>query len=219
MASRIVMAARRPRASRWRSNIPIFRIVGTRRPCPTRLITVASGHGGLVTTSAGLQVMSVALASLDDTPIDTLMAPRGCRGDVYPASAGLVAWVAARGPTVRRLCSICTGQGSGNALAGSSTAPAGVLHVADQARCDADRSVRRTDPASCLPALTGGGTKRLPRALPQQHLRPVMSTAESGAPVCRVGLPQHDGDRRASGCPRPAGIRAPRQAPQDQAKP
>ncbi|MCS3810869.1 GlxA family transcriptional regulator [Xanthomonas sp. 4461] len=72
-------------------------------------MTVASEHGGLVTTSAGLQIVSVALASLEDTPIDTLMAPGGCRGDVYQASAGLVAWVAARGPTVRRLCSICTG--------------------------------------------------------------------------------------------------------------
>lgn len=53
--------------------------------------------------------MSVALASLEDTVIDTLMAPGGCRGDVYEASAALVAWVAARGQTVRRLCSICTG--------------------------------------------------------------------------------------------------------------
>ncbi len=72
-------------------------------------ITVASEHGGLVATSAGLQVMSKALASLEDVAIDTLMAPGGCRGDVYEASEALVTWVAARGQTVRRLCSICTG--------------------------------------------------------------------------------------------------------------
>ncbi|CAD7376938.1 MULTISPECIES: GlxA family transcriptional regulator [Xanthomonas] len=72
-------------------------------------ITVASENGGLVTTSAGLQLMSVALASLDGMAIDTLMAPGGCRGAVYEVSDGLVAWVAARGASVRRLCSICTG--------------------------------------------------------------------------------------------------------------
>lgn len=72
-------------------------------------ITVASETGGLVTTSSGLQVMSVSLASLDDAVIDTLMAPGGCRGDVYEVSTGLVEWVAARGASVRRLCSICTG--------------------------------------------------------------------------------------------------------------
>ncbi len=53
--------------------------------------------------------MSAALASLEDAAIDTLMAPGGCRGDMYEASAALVTWVAARGKTVRGLCSICTG--------------------------------------------------------------------------------------------------------------
>ncbi len=78
--------------------------------CSSRYqITVASESGGLVTTSSGLQVMSVAIASLDDVAIDTLMAPGGCRGAVYAVSPGLVEWVAARGASVRRLCSICTG--------------------------------------------------------------------------------------------------------------
>lgn len=62
-------------------------------------------HGGLVTTSAGLQVISLVMASLDG---------------------------------------------------------AEVRHVVDQAHCAADRSVRGTDPASCLPARAVYGTKRLP---------------------------------------------------------
>lgn len=46
-------------------------------------VPLASEHGGLVATSPGLQVMSVALASLKGSLIDTLMAPGGCCGDVY----------------------------------------------------------------------------------------------------------------------------------------
>lgn len=70
---------------------------------------VASAHGGLVTTGAGLPVMTASLAALGDLPIDTLIAPGGCRGDEYDALPELVSWVAARAPTVRRLCSVCTG--------------------------------------------------------------------------------------------------------------
>jgi transcriptional regulator GlxA family with amidase domain len=70
---------------------------------------VASAHGGLVTTSAGLPVLSVPIADLADTPIDTLIAPGGCEGEEYHSPPELVAFVAARAPDVRRLCSVCTG--------------------------------------------------------------------------------------------------------------
>lgn len=73
------------------------------------VITVASETGGLVTTSAGMQVMSVPLAALDKTAIDTLMASGGCRGETYAVSPAMVDWVAEQGTRVRRLCSICTG--------------------------------------------------------------------------------------------------------------
>jgi transcriptional regulator GlxA family with amidase domain len=70
---------------------------------------VASVDGGVVTTSCGLPIMTVALASLDDIAIDTLIAPGGCKGDVFEAPPRLVAWIAQRAPQVRRVCSVCTG--------------------------------------------------------------------------------------------------------------
>src|SRR4051812_2390200 len=56
-------------------------------------IVVASVDGGLVTTSSGLQVMTVPLSSLDALPIDTILAPGGCKGDEYETAPRLVAWV------------------------------------------------------------------------------------------------------------------------------
>jgi transcriptional regulator GlxA family with amidase domain len=70
---------------------------------------VASADGGLITTSAGLPVMTVSIASLDGVKIDTLIAPGGCKGAEYYAPPALVNWVAKQAPLVRRLCSVCTG--------------------------------------------------------------------------------------------------------------
>ena len=70
---------------------------------------VASIDGGAVTTSCGLPVLTVALATLDDVAIDTLIAPGGCKGDTFHAPPRLVEWIARRAPTVRRVCSVCTG--------------------------------------------------------------------------------------------------------------
>ncbi len=70
---------------------------------------VASVDGGPVVTSSGLAVMTVALASLDDVAIDTLIVPGGCEGDEFYTPPELVAWIAGRAPHVRRLCSVCTG--------------------------------------------------------------------------------------------------------------
>lgn len=70
---------------------------------------VASADGGLVTTSAGLPIATVAVDTLDDVAVDTLIAPGGCKGEVYSAPRALIDWVARRAPTVRRLCSVCTG--------------------------------------------------------------------------------------------------------------
>ena len=76
---------------------------------PLYNITVASAEGGLVTTSAGLPVMTSSLAELDPGAIDTLIAPGGCAGDEYRAPEALIAWVRENGPKARRLCSVCTG--------------------------------------------------------------------------------------------------------------
>jgi transcriptional regulator GlxA family with amidase domain len=70
---------------------------------------VASVDGGLVVSGAGLPVMTVPLAALDGVPIDTLIAPGGCRGDEYQVPPLLAAWIARRAGEVRRLCSVCTG--------------------------------------------------------------------------------------------------------------
>jgi transcriptional regulator GlxA family with amidase domain len=70
---------------------------------------VASADGGLVMTSSGLAIETIAVDMLDDVPIDTLIAPGGCEGEIYSAPQKLIDWVAKRAPTVRRLCSVCTG--------------------------------------------------------------------------------------------------------------
>jgi transcriptional regulator GlxA family with amidase domain len=70
---------------------------------------VASADGGLITTSAGLPVATVSIATLDGVAIDTLIAPGGCKGQQFNASPALVNWIALRAPHVRRLCSVCTG--------------------------------------------------------------------------------------------------------------
>ncbi len=70
---------------------------------------VASADGGLITTSAGLPVMTVSIASLDGPAIDTLIAPGGCKGQEFYAPPALVNWIVRQAPLVRRLCSVCTG--------------------------------------------------------------------------------------------------------------
>lgn len=76
---------------------------------PLYELTVASAEGGLITTSAGLAVMTVAIASLDTLPIDTLIAPGGCKGQEFYAPPALVNWIVRQASRVRRLCSVCTG--------------------------------------------------------------------------------------------------------------
>lgn len=70
---------------------------------------VASVRGGLVTTSSGLPIMTVAIATLDRVAIDTLIVPGGSKDDEFHAPPAMVKWIARRAPTVRRLCSVCTG--------------------------------------------------------------------------------------------------------------
>jgi len=70
---------------------------------------VASVQGGLVTTSSGLSIMTVPLSTLDEVAIDTLIAPGGSKDDAFHSPPELVAWIAAKAPNVRRLCSVCTG--------------------------------------------------------------------------------------------------------------
>ncbi|GAB2868827.1 GlxA family transcriptional regulator [Pseudoduganella ginsengisoli] len=70
---------------------------------------VVSASGGLITTSAGLPVMTQPLSALDGVAVDTVIAAGGCAGDEFYAPPQLAAWVARRAPDVRRVCSVCTG--------------------------------------------------------------------------------------------------------------
>ncbi|MDP9108330.1 MAG: AraC family transcriptional regulator, partial [Pseudomonadota bacterium] len=72
-------------------------------------IVVASVDGGAVTTGSGVEILTAPLAALDATPIDTILAPGGCKGADYFTPPRLVDWVRRRAPSVRRLCSVCTG--------------------------------------------------------------------------------------------------------------
>ncbi|MBC7367479.1 MAG: DJ-1/PfpI family protein [Undibacterium sp.] len=72
-------------------------------------VIVASAGGGLVTSSSGLAVMTVPLSKLKGTTIDTILTAGGCRGQSYYAPPKLVKWIKQRAPTVRRVCSVCTG--------------------------------------------------------------------------------------------------------------
>ena len=77
---------------------------------PARYDTVvASADGGLVMTSSGLAIDTVAVDLLGHAAIDTLIAPGGCKGETYSAPQKLIDWVAQRAASVRRLCSVCTG--------------------------------------------------------------------------------------------------------------
>ena len=75
---------------------------------PYRL-TVASAQGGAVVCGAGVSVDSVPVATLDDEPIDTLLASGGCRGDQFEHPVALEHWIARHAARVRRVCSVCTG--------------------------------------------------------------------------------------------------------------
>lgn len=71
--------------------------------------TVASVKGGLITTSSGLSIVTVPMATLDRVSIDTLIVPGGSNDDEFHSPPAMVGWIARRAPHVRRVCSVCTG--------------------------------------------------------------------------------------------------------------
>jgi transcriptional regulator GlxA family with amidase domain len=112
---------------------------------PYRL-TVASTEGGPIACGAGVCIDTVALATLDEQPIDTLLVSGGCRGDQFEHPVQMEHWIARHAPRARRVCSVCTGA---FVLAG-----AGVLqgrrvatHWAWAARLQAAYPTLQVDPA------------------------------------------------------------------------
>jgi transcriptional regulator GlxA family with amidase domain len=83
-------------------------------------LRIVSERGGLLKTSSGLVISTEPLSSLNDVEIDTLIVSGGAlalRQDSNSAAVAewletqnvLVAWIAERGPDMRRVCSVCTG--------------------------------------------------------------------------------------------------------------
>lgn len=76
---------------------------------PPYRITVASLQGGLITTSAGLRLDTVPIASVDMRSVHTLILPGGGAGYVPFAPQALVDWISAHASSIARICSTCTG--------------------------------------------------------------------------------------------------------------
>jgi len=70
---------------------------------------VASAHGGSVTCNAGLPVMTIALAALEELPIGTLIVAGGSQTETFHAEPALVEWITHNASQIRRVCSVCTG--------------------------------------------------------------------------------------------------------------
>lgn len=70
---------------------------------------VASRAGGAVRTSSGMEVMTTALADCDAGDVDTLIVGGGPGVHRAAEDAALTAWFRATAPSVRRVCSVCTG--------------------------------------------------------------------------------------------------------------
>jgi len=78
------------------------------RDVPYRLV-VASRRGGVMRTSSGLPLVTVSIASLRGTPIDTLIVPGGPGVHEAVKEPRLVAWIRGRAANTRRIASVCTG--------------------------------------------------------------------------------------------------------------
>ena len=68
-----------------------------------------SVSGGMIRTSAGLQVSTTALADCDPSNIDTIIIGGGPGVHRAAADPKLVRWFVKVAPRVRRVCSVCTG--------------------------------------------------------------------------------------------------------------
>lgn len=78
------------------------------RGAPYRLVVV-SRRGGALATSSGLPLVTVPIAEMRGTAIDTLIVPGGPGVQAASRDARTLAWVRRQALAVRRLASVCTG--------------------------------------------------------------------------------------------------------------
>lgn len=74
---------------------------------PGYRISVGSNSGGLVRTSSGVKIETIALEALG--PIDTVVVVGGCGVHAAARDPLLKAWMAKQAASARRICSVCTG--------------------------------------------------------------------------------------------------------------
>lgn len=101
----------------WRAELAMRAASGTSgtsggEPCAYRT-TLASVAGGVLSTFAGMPIVTERLDTLDPVTIDTLIVPGVPIYDTADTTttlqSELVAWIAAAAPRARRVASVCTG--------------------------------------------------------------------------------------------------------------
>lgn len=76
---------------------------------PPYEVLTASEHGGLVPTNAGLPVFTRSLKEVGTGAVDTIIISGGSPENQVVEAPALVAWIKARAPRARRVCSVCSG--------------------------------------------------------------------------------------------------------------
>ena len=89
--------------------LTIAQTFASERGGPRYECTVASVEGGLVSTADGVRILTEGVESLRDSTIDTLIVPGAFTVDDVTRDRTLVQWVRQRGPSCRRVCSVCAG--------------------------------------------------------------------------------------------------------------
>jgi transcriptional regulator GlxA family with amidase domain len=87
----------------------IARTFASERGGPRYECTVASAEGGMVLTADGVRILTEPVDALQDSAIDTLIVPGAFLVDDVTRDRPLVEWFRQRGPSCRRVCSVCAG--------------------------------------------------------------------------------------------------------------
>lgn len=81
----------------------------TDRSAPPYECHVVSPRGGVVMTADGVEIVTVAVETLETQRIDTLVTPGAFQVEDVTRDTELIDWVRRRAPDCKRICSVCTG--------------------------------------------------------------------------------------------------------------